>query len=98
MKYYSEKLRKTYDTEKACIEAETAYEEKIKKEKEEQEKLASTRKERANEVEEAYKAALDAQKKYTELRNKFVADYGTWHMTISSQNDGDWINYLFRLF
>lgn len=98
MKYYSEKLHTTYDTEKACVEAEQAFEEKLKKEKEEKEKIASARKERAAEVEAAYKAALDAQKTYTELRNKFVQDYGTWHMTISSQNDGDWINYLFRLF
>lgn len=98
MKYYSEKLRQTYDTEKACIQAESEYEAKLKEEKAKQEQLTNTRKERAAEVEQAYKAALDAQKHYTELRNQFVEDYGTWHMTISSQKDGDWINYLFRLF
>ena len=99
MKYYSEILRRTYDSENDCVAAEKEYEEKVAAEKAKKEALAAERKERAKEVEDAYKAFMDAQKHYHKLRNEFVNDYGSWHMTISSQNDIDeCINSFFRFF
>ena len=84
MKYYSEVLRKAFDTEKECVYAEKEHNEKVKAEEERVKALNNARKDRAKEVEDAYKAMIDAQHRYTELVNKFVKDYDSWHMTISS--------------
>ena len=81
MKYYSEKLDKTFDTEKECLEAE-----------ENQELLKEQRKERANEIVEAIhdyetyviesrKVAQEKSDKIAELKNKFIEDYGSFNMT-----------------
>jgi len=83
MKYYSEKLRKVFNTADECTSAEKEYEDKLAAERIKCEELTNTRKARAKEVDEAWKAVRTAQKKYVELRNKFVKDYGSWHMTIS---------------
>ena len=100
MKYYSEVLRKTYDSEKECLEAEEKYNEKLQAEEKKKKELTEKRKERAKEVEDAYKAVQEAQKKYTELRNQFVRDYGSFHMTFTSK-DSDWdslFDELFKIF
>ena len=81
MKYFSEKTNKTYDTEKACLEAENAFDEAAAKERMKKEKLAEERKARANEVEETYKAAVEATKLYREKLNAFLKDFGSFHMT-----------------
>lgn len=99
MKYYSEILRKNFDSEKDCLAAEKDHSDKVAAEKAKQTELANARKERAKEVETAYQAVLDAQKHYTELRNQFVKDYGSWHMTISSHDDfDDLFDMFFRIF
>lgn len=98
MKYYSEVLKRTFDTEKECIEEEKAYEEKAAAKKAEQQALTKARKERAKEVETAYQEVIAARKRYDELRNKFVKDYGSWHMTISSQDDFENFNDIFDSF
>ena len=84
MKYFSEKLNKVFDTAKECKEAEVAFD------KEEAEKVEKreARAARAKEVEDAYK-------KYQELLQKFIKDYGSFHMTI---NDGTSIFDLFDNF
>lgn len=82
MKYFSEKTNKTYDTEKDCLNAEIEFDNAAAKERMKKEKLAGERKARANEVEEAYKAVLEASKKYREKLNAFVKDYGSFHMTL----------------
>lgn len=97
MKYISEKTNKVYDTVEALEIAEKEYDVKLK----EKEEAASKKKERANEVQEAYKEYIEvkkkaneeiqkAEEKYLELRNKFVKDYGSWHMTFTNSdvNDG----------
>ena len=71
MKYYSEILKKTYDSEKDCLKAETEYNEKLEAEEKRKKELTEKRKDRAKEVEDAYKAVQDAQKHYIELRNQF---------------------------
>lgn len=94
MLYYSEKDKKFYKTEDELKEAEKAYDEA----QAEIEKKAQEKKARAKEVEEAYKHAQDVRKsaaemikqaddEYYALRNKFVEDYGSFHMSYSSKTD-----------
>ena len=84
MKYYSENTRKFYDSEQECAQAEIEYNKKLAAEKAKKEELSSARRTRANEVEEAYKQAIDAQNKYRQLLSKFCKDYGKFHMTIKT--------------
>ena len=86
MKIYSEKTRKEYPSVEDCLKAEKAFDEKKSKEEAEKAKLAETRKIRAKEVEDAYADIKAAQKKYMELRNAFVKDYGSFHMTFSNSD------------
>ena len=95
MKFYSDLTRKFYSTADACVEAENLYK-KEKEEKEEKEaKLKNERKARAEEVNKAYVELTEAGKKYHDLREQFVRDYGSYHMTYSSNNVFD---PLFSLF
>ena len=87
MKYYSENTRKFYDNEQECAQAEIEYNKKLAAEKAKKEELSNARKTRANEVEEAYKAVLEAQKVYREKLNAFVKDYGSFHMTLKTGED-----------
>lgn len=81
MYIYSEKTNKKYDSVEACVEAEKAYEEQQKAEKE---RLASERAVRAKEVEDAYQKAVNARKEYDAVLENFVEDYGSFHMSIHS--------------
>lgn len=92
MKYYSEKLRKVFNTADECASAEKEYDDKLAAERIKREELTNTRKARAKEVEEAYKAASKAYDNWLELRNKFIEDYGSWHMTISTRDGTDLFN------
>lgn len=74
-KYYSEKLDRYFDSEDQCMAAEIEYDKKVK----EQEDLRAKRADRAREIEDAYKH-------YLELRDKFVADYGSYHLSITSHD------------
>lgn len=75
MRYYSDTLKKLFETEEELKKAEVEFEEKHALELKQKEERAN----RAKEVEEAYK-------KYLDLRSKFVKDYGSYHMTIT-END-----------
>jgi len=86
MKILSEKTNKYYTTVDECLAAEKAFDEAAAKKKAEEEKLNATRKERANEVENAYKASIEANKHYRELLDAFVKDYGSFHMTVHTGN------------
>ena len=77
--YYSDVTKKYYDSEESLVAAEN---EVVKAQKAAEEKNKA-RKTRAQEVENAYKVAVDAQKKYLELRNQFIKDYGAYHTTIN---------------
>lgn len=96
MKYYSELTKKIYETEEELNKAEQ--EQKLELAKKEE--VAQKKKERANEVQDAYKKAIEvrkkaqneieeAEKKYYALRDKFVEDYGSWHMTYTSKDGVD---------
>lgn len=97
MKYYSETVKKFFDTEKECLEAEQEY--KKKTEAEEREKLlrSNERRKKAKEVEEAYKRAVAAQKDYSDLLKAFCKEYGAFHMTFSDTEMAD-IFKLFKIF
>lgn len=95
MKFYSEVLDKMFDTAEALTEAEEAKGKAEEEKKAKEKKLAEERKARAKEVEDALKAAHEAQNKYFELRDAFVKDYGSYHMTIKDTNSKDNFNWLF---
>ena len=86
---YSEKLNKYYNEEdKALLLAdEKKYDEKIA----EAENKKKARAERAKEVEEAYKAAVDARNHADELANKFISDYGSFHMTVKTPRKASYL-------
>lgn len=91
-----------YSTEKACIEADKKFAEaKAKQEKEylakkaEKEKLDRERKDRAEEVQNAYQSYLDTVKELNDKANKafaeyskklkaFTKDYGAYHTKVIS--------------
>ena len=100
MKYVSEITKKAYDTEKECLEAEKIFQEKQEKALVEKKKKDAERTSRAKEVEDAYKAAVEANKAYREILNQFVRDYGSFHMTYSGTSNliDDVFNSVFRFF
>ena len=83
MKYSSEVLKKFFDTDEECYEAEQKDLEKRRAEEAHKSKLSEERKARAKEVEDAYKAVINAESTYSELLSNFIKDYGSFHMTFS---------------
>lgn len=111
MKIISEKTGLEYATVDECVAAEEAYEKELAEKKAAEEKalaeakakeeaLAATRKERAKEVEDAFKAILEAQKHYNEVKDNFLKDYGSFHMTVKTGdgNPFDFFNSFFDRF
>jgi len=98
MKYYSDKLRKFFSTEQECLEEEEKCLAREKEEEERKNKLATERKTRAKEVEEAFKNVRKAQDTYHKLINDFVKDYGSFHMSISDSIDTPFFDTLFDEF
>lgn len=84
MKYFSEILHKFFESEEECVQAESDYRNKEEVAKKEKEQKTAERKARAKEVEAAYAEMQAAQKKFDEVLAAFVADFGSFHMTISS--------------
>lgn len=91
--YYSKVLNKPFDTVEELEKAENEYQLEVKA----KEDKVAQRKERANEVQDAYKELIetrkkaykeisDAEDKYYTLRNKFVDDYGSYHMSYTNDN------------
>lgn len=108
--FYSKLLKKPFDSLDELHEAENAYNEANK----EKLRLAEERKQRAKEVEDAYSHVLDVRKKakdmideamtsYEDLLDKFVKDYGSYHMTYSNNkpsliNDVTWSDLIDSFF
>lgn len=79
MKFYSEVTKKLYDTPELVKEAE----DKVKAAEERASKLKEMRAERAKEVTDAYDH-------FVSLREAFLKDYGSFHMTYHrNSKDGD---------
>ena len=89
MKIFSEKTNKYYANVEDCLKAEKEFDAAIKAEEERKKGLSENRKARAKAVEDSYKAVLDANKVFREKLNKFVEDYGSFHMTIDTEIDDD---------
>ena len=53
------------------------------------EQLANTRKERAKAIEEQYKKVVEARNEYKKLVDDFTKDYGSFHMSVKSNNLAD---------
>ena len=85
MKYYSESTRLLYDTEKEALEAEKALTEKREAEEKAKAQKKAERATRAKEVNEALKAADEANVKARNLLNAFLKDYGSYHTTIHEE-------------
>lgn len=98
MKYFSEKTKKFYENADDCVAAETAFDEEQARIAAERKAAAEARKERAKEVEDAYKAAEEARAVYIKLRNKFVEDFGSFHMTIRNSEAPAAFDELFKFF
>ena len=89
MKFYSEKLDKLFDDEKSLVKAEDEHNIRVAAEKAKQEQLANTRKERAKAIEEQYKKVVEARNEYKKLVDDFTKDYGSFHMSVKSNNLAD---------
>lgn len=81
-KYYSEKTKKEYSTEKECIAAEKEYD-KANAEKEKERALI---KKEADEINKAYEELKIARKKYNDLVNEFIKEHNSYHLTISNKD------------
>ena len=81
MKFYSEQLKKFFDSEKECVEAEEAHSKAIAEEEKRKAALVEERSNRAKEVEELYKAAVEAKQAYNDKLQEFLNDYGSFHAT-----------------
>lgn len=77
MKYYSETLKKIYDTQEELISAESAYKKKLdeqkKKEAEKAERLTKLKEEREKRLQEIN----EARETYYKLLKSYWNDYGT---------------------
>ena len=84
MKYISDVTGKVYET----VDALEQEEKKVLAEREEKEKALAEKKAnreaRAKEVDEALKAAVEAQKVATEKLDAFCKDYGVFHTSIEN--------------
>jgi phage I-like protein len=87
MKYYSEELKKFYDSAEECSDAEKKFEEEMFAAETKRKALAEKRSARAEEVEQAYAALSDARKTYYDKLNEFVKDYGSFHMSIKGVDE-----------
>ena len=98
MKYYSEVLNKTFDTEKECLKAEQEAAAAKKKAELEEKAKKEARAARAAEVEQALKDARTADMKADELLRAFVKDYGSYHTTLKDADAYIPFNSIFDLF
>ena len=81
-KYYSEKTKKEYSTEKECVEAEKEYD----KANAEKAKERAMVKKAADEINKAYEELKVARKKYNDLVNKFIKEHKSYHLTVSDKD------------
>lgn len=75
MKFYSEILKKTFDTEKACLAAEKEAEDK-----------KTARQKDAEIVKELEKKYIDAYEAYSKGIKEFVEKHGSYKTTIKTDN------------
>lgn len=93
--YYSNNTGKIYQTMDDLRAGEAAYQIELEK----KENLSSIKRERAKAIEDAYKHTINVRKEcsnkikeaddeYYKLRDAFVKDYGSFHMTYTDSDSG----------
>ena len=98
MKYYSEEMKRFFDTEEECMTAEAAYEEELENARRAKAEAAERRKARAQEVELARDELIKARDNFNKVLNDFCKDYGTYHFSINeSQSLGGFFKSLMDL-
>lgn len=97
MKFYSETLKRLFETEAECKEKESLYLKEQEEKKEREKKLTDEKRARAHEVSEAYSKVREMQKTYIKLKNKFIQDYGYFHMSYRDIDDIPYVD-IFDLF
>lgn len=97
MKYYSEQLKKLFDTPEELLAAEDKVNAAKREEEEKKAQLKAQRETRAKEVEDAFKLASEDTKKAYELLNAFIKDYGSYHTTLKGAPISIW-DAFFNLF
>lgn len=96
MLYTSEVTGKSYKTVEELESAEAEF----KKQEEEKKALVEVKRTRAKEVQDAYdnyfkvrneafEKIKEAETKLNELKNKFIEDYGSFHMTYTNNNGNE---------
>lgn len=84
MKFYSEVTKRLYDSQDELTKDERKVATAEAEKKAAESKKSAERAARAKEVEDAYKAEVEAHAKYIKLRNQFVDDYGSFHMSYTT--------------
>ena len=87
MKYYSEDLKKLFDSEKELTEAEVAAKKAADEAKAKKEALTKERKTRAEEIEALLKERKALDKKIHAALAAFTKDYGSFHTSYSNAED-----------
>lgn len=82
MKYYSEKLKKLFDSEAELVKAENAATAEATK----QEKLRKEREEAAKAIDEKLKEKIRVTKEYNNMLADFCKKYGKYHKTITDRD------------
>ena len=83
MKFYSELPQHFYESEDACKQSDSQFNKDLAAKNSKEKALKAERKQRAEEVNDAYKAIKEAEKHYCELSDQFVKDYGSFNMTVT---------------
>ena len=73
--FYSQDLKKYFDTEEECVAAEEEFNKKTLAERQKKEERVAD----AKKVEEAYK-------NYLQLRSDFIKKYNSFHMTLTEKD------------
>lgn len=89
MKFYSELTKKFYDSADACNTAEKEFNAAVAEKEKREKELKANRKARADEVSNAYKAVQAAEKNFHKLRDQFIKDYGSFHMTFTNTDEDE---------
>lgn len=98
MKYISELTNKIYDTVEECEKADKQVLAERAAAEEKRKARAAEKQARQEEIEKAYENLTNARKTYDELRNAFVKDYGSFHMTFNRNNEFESLDDLIRSF
>ena len=105
--FYSEKLNKYFNTERECAAAEEAFDRKQQQQKDAvkaqraadaklveaaRQKVIDTKQTAAKAIRRANELIDEAERDYFAVRKAFVEKYGSYHMTVSDEDEGDEIS------